>query len=325
MNYTLLIDKYQPLFFKDFEIDTTTINFLNLLIQTDNLLLLFLANSGSGKTTLLNAVLREYYKNYDNYESNILKINNIKEYGISYYRTDFITFCQTCSNIKNKKKTIVLDDLDTINEQIQQVIRICIDKYKNNVNFICSCNNIQKVIESLKTRIYIINIEPLSKNTIKNIYLKIKNSENIDIENEEVDNFILNISNNNAKVMINYIEKFKLLNQKITLDIAKNICSHISFFTLEEYITFIKNYDLKKSIEIIYSIYDKGYSTIDILDSLFSYVKITNILNDNEKYIFIEYICKYISIFYNINENIIELVLFTNDIIQELQKINISS
>ena len=92
MNYTLLIDKYQPLFFKDFEIDTTTINFLNLLIQTDNLLLLFLANSGSGKTTLLNAVLREYYKNYDNYESNILKINNIKEYGISYYRTDFITF-----------------------------------------------------------------------------------------------------------------------------------------------------------------------------------------------------------------------------------------
>lgn len=320
MNYTLLIDKYQPLFFKDFEIDTSTINFLNLLIQSNNLLLLFLANSGSGKTTLLNAVLREYYKNYDNYESNILKINNIKEYGITYYRTDFKTFCQTCSNIKNKKKTIVLDDLDTINEQIQQVIRNCIDKYKNNVNFICSCNNIQKVIESLKTRLHIINIEPLSKNTIKNIYLKIKNSENIDIENEEVENFILSISNNNSKVLINYIEKFKLLNKKITLEIAKNICSHISFFTLEEYITFIKNYDLKKAIQIVYNIYDKGYSTIDILDSLFSYVKVSVILNDNEKYIFIEYICKYISIFYNINENIIELVLFTNDIIQELKK-----
>jgi hypothetical protein len=44
-----------------------------------------------------------------------------------------------------------------------------------------------------------------------------------------------------------------------------------------------------------------------------------DVLINSQKYIFIEYICKYISIYYNINENIIELVLFINDIIQDLK------
>jgi DNA polymerase III delta prime subunit len=48
------------------------------------------------------------------------------------------TFCQTCSVIKGKKKIIVLDDIDLINEQSQQVFRNCIDKFSHNVNFISS-------------------------------------------------------------------------------------------------------------------------------------------------------------------------------------------
>ena len=41
---------------------------------------------------------------------------------------------------------------------------------------------------------------------------------------------ILNVSNNNAKILINYMEKFKLLNQDINLDLATNVCTNISFF-----------------------------------------------------------------------------------------------
>ena len=72
----------------------------------------------SGKTSLLNTIIREYYFDYtpSEYAENILYINNLKEQGISYYRTDVKTFCQTCSNIKNKKKIIIIDDIDTINE-----------------------------------------------------------------------------------------------------------------------------------------------------------------------------------------------------------------
>jgi len=320
MNYNLFIDKYQPIFLDDFYLKKELFNLLKTLIQTNNLNILFIGKIGTGKTTLLNALIKEYYKDINNYETNILKINTIKEHGINYYRNDVKSFCQTCSTIKNKKKIIIIDNLDLLNEQSQQIFRFCIDKYNSNINFISSCTNIQKVIENLKSRIYIINLEPLHTENIKKIFYKIQTNEQILIEDENVIEFILKISNHNIKIMINYMEKFKLLNDNITLDIAKKICCNISFLILEKYIQMVKECNLSESIKIIYEIYEKGYSNIDILDNLFNYIKITELLDDHEKYIFIQHICKYIAIFYNINEDIIELILFTNDIIKLFNK-----
>jgi DNA polymerase III delta prime subunit len=112
MENTLFINKYQPLYFNDFEIEPEIVEILQTLIAMNNLNIMFVGNMGSGKTSLLNALIREYYKGIDNYKDNILYINSLKEQGINYYRTDVKTFCQTCSSIKNKKKIVVLDDLD---------------------------------------------------------------------------------------------------------------------------------------------------------------------------------------------------------------------
>ena len=87
---------------------------------------------------------------------NVLHINSLKEQGIHYYRNEVKIFCQTASSFINKKKIVVLDDLDLINEQSQQVFRNCIDKYSHNVHFLSSCNNTQKVIDSIQSRKIII-------------------------------------------------------------------------------------------------------------------------------------------------------------------------
>jgi DNA polymerase III delta prime subunit len=313
MNYSLFINKFQPFFFKDFEIDNEIIDILNTMLSMNNLNILFIGDIGSGKTSFLNALIREYYKNDPNYESNILHINSLKEQGINYYRNDVKTFSQTCSSVKNKKKIVVLDDLDIINEQSQQVFRNCIDKYSHNVHFICSCTNSQKVIESLQSRLIIIKIKPLQRENLVKIMHKIKDSENIVIH-KNAENFILDICNNTAKILINYMEKFKLLNTEITLDLAKNVCTNISFSSFYEYTEHVKNNDLQKAVDLLYSIYDKGYSVMDILDNYFLFVKITDLLNENEKYMLIPYICKYITIFHNVHEDEIELALFTNNI-----------
>lgn len=218
MTDKLLINKYQPIYFKDFGENNEIINMLKLLISVDDLNILLIGDIASGKTTILNAVIREYYSGFSpsEYNENVLCINSLKEQGINYYRTDVKTFCQTCSNIKGRKKIIVLDDIDFINEQSQQVFRNCIDKFSHNVHFISSCSNTQKVIESLQSRLTMIKIKPLLKTNLRDIVNKIKHSENIDIE-DDAQEFIINISNNTVKILINYMEKFKLLNEKITL------------------------------------------------------------------------------------------------------------
>ena len=222
------------------------------------------------------------------------------------------SFASTLTKVCDK--IIVLDDIDLINEQSQQVFRNCIDKYKHNVHFISSCSNIQKVIESLQSRLTIIKIKQLTKNSLVNIINNIKNAENIDIDDDAQD-FIINISNNTVKIMVNYMEKFKLLNEKITYELAVKLCSNISFFTFEKYTQFVLDKKLNDAILLIYEIHDTGYSVMDILDNYFVFVKNTNILNEEQKYQIISFICKYISIFHNIHEDEIELSLFTNNLI----------
>ena len=321
MTDKLFINKYQPLYFRDFGENNEIIKMLNTLIKIDDLNILFIGDIASGKTSILNALIREYYDGFTpkDYEENVLYINSLKEQGINYYRTDVKTFCQTCSNIKGKKKFVVLDDIDFINEQSQQVFRNCIDKFSHNVNFISSCTNNQKVIESLQSRFTIIKIKPLQKENLVSIIEKIKINENIEID-EEAKNFIINISNNTVKIIINYMEKFKLLNQKITLNLAIQLCSNISFLTFEEFTNLVLKCELLPAIQLIFKLNDKGYSVMDILDNYFIFIKTTTILTEDQKYKIIPYLCKYITIFHNIHEDEIELALFTNNLIKILSE-----
>jgi DNA polymerase III subunit gamma/tau len=319
MDNTLLIQKYQPISLNDFHLDSELHKILNALILTDNLNILFIGDNSSGKTSLLNAVIREYYNGIETsvYQDNILYINSLKEQGIHYCRTDVKIFCQTCSLVSGKKKIIILDDIDLMNEQSQQVFRICIDKFSHNVHFISSCTNIQKVIDNIQSRLNIIRLRPIQRENLIQLIRNITINENISIE-PEVEDFLLNISNNVVKIIFNYMEKFKLVGEKITYSMAIQLCSNISFYTFEEYTRCIKEKRLKDAIEIIYGIYDKGYSVMDILDNYFQFVKITTLYSEEQKYILIPYICKFITIFYIIHEEEIELALFTNNLILNL-------
>ena len=313
------IYKYQPIFLKDFEMDEEMLLLIRTMITMDMLNILFISDSGSGKTSLINTIIREYY-GYNNInimnDTNILSINSLKEQGIAYYRNEVKTFCQTACLIPGKKKILILDDLDMINEQSQQVFRNCIDKYSDNVHFISSCINTQKVIDSIQSRMTIVKIKTLDIDNLIKIVKRICALENIQMT-PETELFIISISNYSVRIIINYLEYLKLLNMPITIDIATSICTNISFKYFEQYTNYCKvDKDLPRAIEMMYKLVDKGYSVMDILDNYFLFIKTTAILSEDEKYSIIKYICKYITIFYNIHDDEIELALFTNNIIK---------
>ena len=309
----IFLKKYKPLYFKDFEIGDEYIHLLNSLIDLDNLNILFVGPIGCGKSSLLEAIIKEYYKNINIPKDNILYINNLQDQGISYYRNEVKTFCQTPSMIKNKKKFIVLDDIDLINDQSQQVFRNCIDKYSHNVHFISSCTNIQKVIESIQSRNILIKLKQFNKNYIKNIIHKIKKGENIEIT-KDAEEFIITICNNSIRQVINYMEKFKLIETKINLELVKKICTNISFYEFEIFTNlWLNKKNFKNAYETIFSLYKKGYSVVDILESYFNFIKISSI-DENIKYKTIKITCKFIIIFHNIHEDDIELAFFVNEL-----------
>jgi DNA polymerase III delta prime subunit len=310
------IIKYKPYFIDDFCLDPKLLASIKTLFEIDSLNLLFIGNSNSGKTTLLYAIIREYYKlgrNSPFPENNILFINNLKEQGIQYFRNEMKTFCQSHSSIYGKKKLVIIDDIDSINEQSQQVFRNYIDKYKHNIHFISVCSNIQKVIESIQSRVHILQIHPPSDMHIRETMQKIVDFENIDIS-DEAKEYLLKVSNHSMRILINYLEKMFIYKQHIELEICKQLCSNISFQQFDLYFEKLTRGDLVGAIDILYRIHDYGYSVIDILDYFFAFLKMTNGINDEIKYQILPYLCKYITIFHNVHEDRIELALFTNNL-----------
>ena len=177
-----------------------------------------------------------------------------------------------------------------------------------------SCTNTQKIIDSLQSRCTILKIKSIDNPFLTKILKNIITKEKISITDEAKD-FILHTCNNSIRLLINYIEKFKLLDKPITLELSKEICTNLSFFDFEKYTNaWFKERDFKKAIKIIFSVSNKGYSVMDILDGYFIFIKITTMLNETQKYNVVKLICKYISLFHTLHEHDVELAFFTNEL-----------
>lgn len=313
------IVKYQPQNLEDFKLNNNLRQYIKTCLKSDNLLLLLVGDPGSGKTTLLNIIINSYFLDKDMTTSqkntHVLYINSLREQGIQFYRNDVKTFCQTKSTIPGRKKIVILDDIDFINEQSQQVFRNCIDKYSDNVHFLISCINTQKVIESLQSRTTLIKLNLLLNEELYDIMQTIIHNENIIIDKQSKD-FLLKLSNKSIRQLINSLEKIKILNKPINYELMVQICGNMNYNYFEEYILLCKNKsNMHKAIKLIFSFSNKGYSVMDILDSLTLYVKSSQILTETQRYNILPIICKYISIFHELHEDTTELLLLTRDVI----------
>lgn len=312
----IFITKYKPKTISEFTNDHQFTSIIETLNKVDNLNLLLIGGSSIGKTTLLNCIVRDYYNLTNNQhipDTNTLFINSLKEQGIQYFRNEMKTFCQSRSSIFGKKKLVIIDDIDIINDQGQQVFRNYIDKYSKNIHFICACTNIQKVIESLQSRLHIIKIPKPSNDYINSVMNKIIINEHININND-IKKYLLMSSENSIRIIINYLEKIYLYNDSITLEECKKICSTISNYHFDNYYQYLNNNQSDEAIKILYNIHDQGYSVIDILDFLFKYTKNADNIKETDKYNIIQVLCNYITIFHNVHEDCIELALLTNNI-----------
>jgi DNA polymerase III delta prime subunit len=317
----LFITKYKPFSLDGFFASPKFKSVLKTLLDINDLNILFIGNACSGKTILLHTLIREYYQLKPNEpipDNNILYVNNLKEQGISYFRNELKTFSQSHSTIYGKKKMVIIDDIDTMNEQSQQVFRNYIDKYRHNVHFVSVCTNIQKVIESFQSRLHIIRIEPTTEAQLEELYSKIVEDNNLSLT-PDAKEFLLKYNKHSIRSLINHMEKIWILNRPIDLDTCMKLCG-VDTTKLEHYIMALKNQDLNGAIKIMYDIYDYGYSVIDVMESLFGFIKLTNMLTEEQKYKAIKYFCEYITIFYTIHENVIELAFFTNDMYKLLHQ-----
>lgn len=309
------IEKYSPNCINEFYINDKVKNILIDYIKLDNINILFFGDSATGKTTISNIILKEYYE--DNNEDYILSLNSIKDLGIHTIRSQLKTFCQSTPQ-KNIKKTVLFDDLDYIPEQIQQLLRHCINKYGYKINFIGSCSNIQKIIDSIQSNLNIIKLNLLTHHELHNILHTVLEKENINMENHEQD-LLIKMTNLSVRNLLNFVYKIKLSGEtNINSSFIHHICQTISHSKFDEYIISIKKNDVDKSIIIFEEIINAGYSPMDVYENFFNYLKMTTHLTDSMRFLCMNILAKYINIFYSSHEDKYELKLFTHELIKQI-------
>ena len=289
---------------------------LNHYMNTNNMNLLFIGSNNTFKSKIITLLVEEYYnKKRINYKNLVMNIDFFMDITYSNSINEIKTFCKTNTL---HPKIIVIDNFDIINESNQQYLKKWMDNCKNTF-FIFGCENTNKINEIIQTRITPIYIEDLNTDNYRELIETISKKENIIIDN--VDD-LLKYKNMSIYFIYNLFYKLKLLKKTHIVDI-------IPYITLIDYTLFDNYFDLlkhdnssdsndsndsihlKQAIEILFGLYDKGYSLIDIYHFLYEYIKVTNHPN---KYIIIEKLCLYIQYIYDGFDNKIMLMFFTNDV-----------
>lgn len=309
------IIKYTPITLNDHSFNLNAIKLIKSLVDSNNPSMILIGNEGSGKTTIINNIVKEYYNECDNslINSNILRICCLKDQGTTFCRNDLKIFCQVNSIIQHRKKIVRIDNLDLVNEQNQHIFRSLIDKYKNNVCFICSAIHAPKIIDQLQSRLILVKLNIPNEVEMISILNNVCEKENIIITKIAMKH-IINLSRNSVTRMLNYLEKMLISEASVTKKNVNDICDGISHDMFDEFTKLLQENKYMDAIRLILNIYNCGYSSIDLFHEYYNYIKITHIVNKNIKYNIIIALCECIYTFYESDEHEIQLIFFTKKI-----------
>jgi len=314
MNSTFF-DNYKPNNLSDINLINETIEIINIYLKNNKMLFLIHGPSLSGKTSLINILLKEYY-NSSNYNDNILYINLLKEQGINYFRNEIKNFCQIHNSSNIKQKSIIIDDFDSLNELNQKILINYINKY-NNINFVLSCSDLNKIVPSTMYLLEMIKIENVDNVFLEKILNKIIKKTNIVLE-DNIKKQLINDYNKNIPFFINKVLEINIIfiNSNYITNNYKFLDNNI-LINIDNYLNLCKNNKVKEAKKLILELNNIGLSVIDILDNIIYYVKnINKSLNEEYRFKIIKLITNYINVFNNLHEDKIELLFLTNNIIK---------
>jgi replication factor C small subunit len=135
--------------------------------------LLFCGKCGIGKTTTAKVLIHDVLK------CQYLYINASDETGVDTIRNKVISFAQTRS-IDGTKKVVLLDEMDSLSGSAMRILRNVMEEYAETTRFILTANYFSKIIEPIRSRCVIINLNPDLKGCVSRCFDILK-AEKIEI------------------------------------------------------------------------------------------------------------------------------------------------
>lgn len=197
-----------------------------------------------------------------------------------FFQTFLKTFIESYNVYLNLPRIILIKNVDTLNKLNQLILRKYIDMSILTSKFILEVSNVSKITDTLKSRLMIIKIKPLSMDEIKEIVIDyaIKNNNNINEKN--IDHIISEISKMSVKInlkkIFGFYHYFLMTNKQFKLSYHEKFKEIIDIILLKK----ISFTSIQKMKDIIHELYINVVSMNELMEYIFLTILYKNINNE---------------------------------------------
>ena len=232
-------------------------------------------NSGNGKTTAGIVLGREILG--DNFTDNFLEINASDDRRLENVRTTIKQAAQSGTIGGAPFRICLLDELEGMTTDAQNALKRIMERYADNIRFIITCNDRNKIIFALQSRCANYLFTPLSSDNMLIVLNNIIKSENLNsFSQEELGSFIYSMQGDMRRA-ITELQAAKSSNTTLSKQVT---------ISLEDYEN-ILNKIINKNTTVLGEIHEllyQGRTVRDICNGLHDVVVNSEGLDSNLKF-----------------------------------------
>jgi len=318
------VEKYRPKNINSIVQQNEIKTLLHHAFETKSLAhLLLYGPPGTGKTTTALTISKFFFTikkkkkedNYSNYLLNekilkerVLELNASDERGIKIVRDKIKNFATSSMNTYENIpyfKIIILDEADAMTSDSQFALRRIIEKYTDMTRFILICNYVTKIIPPLASRCMKLRFQSISNISLEKIINKIAENENIKLNSSFITH-LNSIAKGDLRKSINLFERTYFIDKELQIKTLNEVSGQIDSDFMEEiWCNIISDtMDIKKILFLVNKFKNMGYSSLNLLDSIFKKIIEMDIEDKRKAKILIEIS----NIDYYLNDNASEYI-----------------
>lgn len=306
--YAPFTTKYEPSTLDEFELPDGLRDAITTICIDSRLSTLLTGASGSGKTTMSKTIGKIVTTGAT---CELLLVNTVGDNGISFFRNEVRTFCKT--NSPTNKKVVVIDDIDTVNDQSQQVLRSCMEVFENSVQFIATASSEHKLVDGIASRFTTIRLPAVDTGGLRRIANRVCINEALELT-PKAEQYLLAACDRSPRALLRTLDKIALMSDTTDFAACKRLCVSVDSRHYKNLILNAKAGDTQKAMAICQEMSDSGYSATDILDGFFRTLPDIEDLSEDNKYNLTKTVARYVATCHSCHTANLQLKLFVLEI-----------
>eukprot|EP00871_Galdieria_phlegrea_P003371 jgi/Galph1/4034/GphlegSOOS_G2647.1 len=263
------IEKYRPKVLDDVVGNPEVISRLKAVVKGGTMPHLLLCGPpGCGKTTTILCLARELLGT-EHISQAVLELNASDDRGIDVIRSKVKMFAQQKITLPaGRQKIVILDEADAMTEAAQQALRRTMEIYASTTRFALACNTPSKVIEPIQSRCAVIRMRRLEDEEIRQRLTQVLQVEKASFDKTGVEAIIFT-ADGDMRNALNNAQATMSGFGKLSQENVFKVCDQPHPALVKEFLEMALSGNIIASVDILCSLWNKGYSALDIVQTIF--------------------------------------------------------